>query len=159
TRPLSKIDGNGLVLSDGEFWLRQRRLVQPAFSTKRFDGYARATVDGTRRMLDRWSAGDSFDITEEMTHLTLDIIAKTLFGVDLGDRAPELGEAVRTISYSFVRETSSLVRLPDFVPTPANLKKRWAIKTLDTMIRGVIRQRRASGTDQGDLLSMLLLAV
>jgi cytochrome P450 len=55
TRPLSKIDGNGLVLSDGEFWLRQRRLVQPAFSTKRFDGYARVTVDGTRRMLDRWS--------------------------------------------------------------------------------------------------------
>jgi cytochrome P450 len=159
TRPLSKIDGNGLVLSDGDFWLRQRRLVQPAFNTKRFDGYAQATVDGTRRMLARWTGGTTFDIADEMTHLTLDIIGKTLFGVDLGDRAPELGEAVRVISRTFVGEAGNPLQLPDWLPTPAKRRKRRAIKTLDDLIRGIIRQRRASREDRGDLLSMLLLAV
>jgi cytochrome P450 len=159
TRPLSKIDGNGLVLSDGEFWLRQRRLVQPAFHTKRFDGYAQVTVSCTRAMLDRWTDGASFDVCDEMTHLTLDIIARTLFGVDLGDRAPQLGEAVRTISELFVREAANPFLLPDWIPTTHNRRKRSAIKTVDDMIRGIIRQRRASGQDHGDLLSMLLLAV
>ncbi len=55
-RPLAKIDGQGLVLSEGDLWLRQRRLVQPAFNPKRFEGYAHITVDFTRRMLNRWRA-------------------------------------------------------------------------------------------------------
>ncbi len=159
TEPLSRIDGNGLVLSDGDFWLRQRRLMQPAFNTRRFGGYAQATVDCTRRMLDRWTNGASFDIAEEMTQLTLDIIARTLFGVDLGDRAPEVSEAVRTISQTFVGEAANPLQLPDWVPTAGKRRKRRAIKTLDDLIRGIIRQRRASREDRGDLLSMLLLAV
>ncbi|MGD9723242.1 MAG: cytochrome P450 [Pirellulales bacterium] len=159
TGPLSKIDGNGLVLSDGDFWLRQRRLVQPAFNTRRFDGYAQVTVESTQRMLDRWRGGMQFDLADEMTHLTLDIIARTLFGVDLGPQAAELGEAVRVISQTFVRETANPIQVPDWLPTAGKRRKRWAIKTLDTMIRGVIRERRASRADRGDLLSMLLLAV
>ena len=71
------------MLSDGDFWLRQRRLVQPAFHTRRFDNYAQATVDCTHRMLDRWTAGQSMDIADEMTHLTLHIIGRTLFDIEL----------------------------------------------------------------------------
>jgi cytochrome P450 len=159
TRPLAKIDGNGLVLSDGDFWLRQRRLVQPAFSPKRFEGYAQSMVECTRRFLDRWPANATVNMADQMTHLTLDIIGHTLFGVDLGDRAPELGEAVRVISESFVREASNPIRLPGWIPTPNHRRQRRAIQTVDNLIRGIIRQRRASGEDHGDLLSMLLLAV
>jgi cytochrome P450 len=158
-RPLSKIDGKGLVLSDGDFWLRQRRLVQPAFSTKRFDRYAQVTVDGTQRMLERWTDETSFDMVDQMTRLTLDIIAKTLFGVELGEEAIALGEAVRTFSQSFVRDVANPFRLPDWVPTARNRRKRQAIQTVDDMVCGIIRDRRASGEDHGDLLSMLLLAV
>jgi cytochrome P450 len=159
TRGLAKIDGNGLVLSEGEFWLRQRRLVQPAFNTKRFDGYAQVTVDCTRRMLDRWSGGASLNIADEMTRLTLAIIAKTLFDVELADRAADLGDAVRVISETFVREAGNPFQPPDWLPLPGKRRKRRAINTLDEMIRGIIRQRRSSREDHGDLLSMLLLAV
>ncbi len=158
-RPLSKIDGNGLVLSDGPVWLRQRRLVQPAFSPKRFEGYAQMMVDGTQRMLRRWSDQPTFDMVDEMTRLTLEIIAKTLFDVELGDQTAKLGNAVRTFSQAFVREAGNPFRLPDWVPTAHNRRKREAIRTVDTLVRGFIRDRRASGKDQGDLLSMLLLAV
>jgi cytochrome P450 len=158
-RPLAKIDGQGLVLSEGELWRRQRRLLQPAFSTRRFDTYARTTVDYTARMLARWTAGTPFDAADAMTRLTLVIAAQTLYGVELSGKAARVGEAVRVISETFTREASNFVTLPDWLPLPAKRRKRWAIRTLDDMIRTIIRERRASGEDRGDLLSMLLLAV
>ncbi len=158
-RPLAKIDGQGLVLSEGDLWLRQRRLLQPAFSTKRFDGYARVTVEYTRRMLDRWTAGAALDIDDEMTRLTLEIIAKTLFGVEVSGRAARLGEAVRVISESYVREAGYPLHLPDWLPLPSKRRKRWAINTLNDLVWSIIRERRATADDRGDLLSMLLLAV
>jgi cytochrome P450 len=159
TQPLAKIDGNGLVLSEGDFWQRQRRLIQPAFASRRFGPYARATVDYTLRMLDGWSNGASLNIADAMTRLTLQIIAKTLFGVELAGQAERLSEAVRVIAETFVAEAGNPVHLPDWLPLPAKRRKRWAIRTLDELVRGIIRQRRASGEDLGDLLSMLLLAV
>ena len=159
TQPLAKIDGNGLVLSEGPFWQRQRRLMQPAFASRRFEPYANATVDYTLGMLEGWSNGTEVNIADEMTQLTLRIIAKTLFGVELAGQAERLGEAVRIISETFVAEAGHPIHLPDWLPLPAKRRKRWAIRTLDEMVRGIIRERRASGEDHGDLLSMLLLAV
>lgn len=158
-RPLAKLDGNGLVLSEGDFWLRQRRLVQPAFSTRQIAGYAEVTVEYTRRMLARWRGGTVLDVADEMTRLTLEIIAQTLFGVELSGRAAHLGEAVRVISEAYVREAGYPVHLPDWLPLPQKRRKRWAIRTLDEMIWSIIRERRATREDHGDLLSMLLLAV
>jgi cytochrome P450 len=157
--PLRKIDGNGLVLSEGDFWLRQRRLVQPAFATKRFDAYAQVTVEYTRRMLDGWQDGASLDVADAMTELTLEIIAKTLFDVELEGQASQFGEAVRVISAAVVAETGFPVHLPDWLPLAGKRRKRWAIRTLDEFVWNVIGQRRTSGDDRGDLLSMLLLAV
>ena len=157
--PLRKIDGNGLVLSEGDFWLRQRRLVQPAFATKRFDGYAQVTVEYTRRMLDGWHERASLDVADAMTELTLQIIAKTLFDVELEGQATQFGEAVRVISAAVVAETGFPVHLPDWLPLAGKRRKRWALRTLDEFVWSVIRQRRASGDDRGDLLSMLLMAV
>jgi cytochrome P450 len=157
--PLRAIDGNGLVLSEGDFWRRQRRLVTPAFATKRFDGYGRVTVDYTLRMLERWRAGTSFDVAEAMTRLTLEIIAKTLFDVEVEGEAARLGEAVRVVSRTFVEEAGYPLHLPDWLPVASKRRKRQAIRTLDELVWRVIRERRAAGDDRGDLLSMLLLAV
>ena len=158
-RPLAKVDGQGLVLSEGDLWLRQRRLMQPAFNPKRFEGYAHITVEYTRRMLDRWSTGAALDVAEEMTHLTLEIIAKTLFDVEVSEQTARLGQAVRVISEEYTREAGNPFQLPDWLPLPRQRRKRWAIDTLHGMIGDIIRARRGSREDHGDLLSMLLLAV
>lgn len=158
TTAFAKIDGNGLVVSEGDFWLRQRRLVQRVFHASRMRRYAEVMVEQTRRMLERWPTGE-VEICDAMTGLTLAIIAKTMFDLDLDGQAARLGEAVRVLSQVLVHEFSSPVVLPDWVPLPGKRRKRWALATLDELIWGAIRNRRASGEDKGDLLSMLLLAV
>src|SRR5205085_6336737 len=74
--------GNGLLNSEGEFWLRQRRLAQPAFHRDRIQQYGRAMIDHTRRMLGGWHDGERRDLVVEMMELTLKIAAKTLFDAE-----------------------------------------------------------------------------
>jgi len=160
TSVLRQWDGNGLVLSEGDFWRRQRRLVQPAFQPRRFAAYGAAMVAATQRLLDRWEeqAGKPVEIVQTMTGLTLEIIAKVLFDVDVSQDVRSLGEAVAILSDTAMHEMASPLRLPDFLPLPRKWRKRWAMRYLDQTIRRIIAQRRASGEDKGDLLSMLLLA-
>jgi cytochrome P450 len=158
-RVFRKIDGNGLINSEGDFWLRQRRLVQPAFQSRRMGRYAQVAVDYTQRRLDGWPSGPVVNLEDEMTHLTLEIIAKTLFDVELTGEAARLGEVVDVLRETIMREFVAVLSLPDWLPLPRKRRMRWAIQTLDGLIRDIIRQRRATGEDKGDLLSMLLLAV
>jgi cytochrome P450 len=160
TAVLRQWDGNGLVLSEGDFWRRQRRLVQPAFQPRRFAAYGTAMVAATRRLLDRWAeeAGKPVEIVQRMTGLTLEIIAKVLFDVDVSADVRCLGEAVAVLSDTAMHEMSTPLRLPDWLPLPGKRRKRWAMRYLDETIRRIIRERRASKEDKGDLLSMLLLA-
>jgi len=161
-RVLQQWDGNGLVLSEGDFWARQRRLLQPAFQVKRFGGYADAMVqksESVAQVWDRLPDGSVINVEEAMTGLTLEIIAKTFFGADLTAETDNLRKAVAILSETAVREMSGVVRLPDWTPLPRIRAKKWAMNYLDSTIRRVIAERRKTGEDQGDLLSMLLRAV
>jgi cytochrome P450 len=158
-RVFRKIDGDGLINSEGDFWLRQRRLIQKAFQHRRFGRHAAVTVERTRRRLDRWTAGTVINLDREMSELALDITGETLFGVDLRDKVAWLGEIAEVLRETFIREFLAAVPLPDWLPLPSKRRMRRAIRELDTFITGIIRDRRASGQDKGDLLSMLLLAV
>lgn len=157
---LRQVDGDGLVLTEGDLWLRQRRLLQPAFGPKRMGRYAEAIVERTTRFIDRWQPGQTVNMVDEMTHLTLEIIAKVFYDTELTGKAAQLGEAVRVLSQTFYDEVSYPIRLPDWLPIPSKRRKKWAIATLRGLIDDFIRDRRAQGSpDRGDLLSMLLLAV
>jgi cytochrome P450 len=171
-RVFRKIDGEGLINSEGDFWLKQRRLIQKAFHQRRFSRYADTMVERTRRRLDRWITSDpsplegergrgeeAINLDQEMSQLALEITGDTLFGVDLRDQASWLGETAEILRETFIREFLALVPLPDWLPLPSKRRMRRAIRTLDAFITGIIRDRRASGEDKGDLLSMLLLAV
>ena len=157
--------GNGLLLSEGDFWARQKRLMRPAFSPARFSTYGDMMVGQTEQLLEGWDArtrppgGLENEVGEAMTGLTLRIVAQTLFGVEKFENPDEFGHAVAILSEVALREIESLLHTPGWVPTAANRKKRSAIDLLDRTVRGFIRERRASGEDRGDLLSMLLLAV
>jgi cytochrome P450 len=159
TKVLSQFDGQGLAVSQGDFWLRQRRLVQPAFHARRMSRYADIAVEITRRRMERWPVGEVVDMEDEMTHLAIDVIATAMFDVEVGDQVDRLREAFAVFSETLFQEVSSPITLPDWLPLAAKRRKRWAIRTVRTTIDDIIRQRRASGEDKGDLLSMLLLAV
>jgi cytochrome P450 len=161
---LARWNGNSVLISEGDEWLRQRRMVQPAFNPRRFERYASCMVSRTRNRLDRWlktvetAGGIETEIGKEMTDLTLEIVAKTLFDAEITAEANDLGRAVAILSEIATKEMGSPWTLPDWLPLPEKRRKRWAMRRLDETVRRFIRERRASGADQGDLLSMLLLA-
>src|SRR5262249_13136468 len=158
-RVFRKIDGNGLINSEGDFWLRQRRLIQKAFHHRRLGRYAEKAVELTGRRLDRWTAGAALNLDREMSELALEIAGETLFGVDLREYAAWLGVTTEVLRETFIREFLAPLPLPDWLPLPSKRRMRRAIRELDQFITGIIRDRRALGEDKGDLLSMLLLAV
>lgn len=151
--------GNGLLTSEGSFWRRQRRLAQPAFHRQRIDAYGKVMVECAGRMVAGWRDGEIRDTHEDMERLTLEIVARTLFGVPLRSAEfEEVGEALATISRRFAGRGGVFFQVPEKIPTPGNLRMRRAIRRLNALIYGIIRDRRASGEDAGDLLSMLLAA-
>lgn len=155
TRPLV---GNGLLLSEGEFWLRQRRLAQPAFHKARIALYAETMAELAVEALDRWKDVAAVDIHAEMMQLTRSIVSRCLFGSDLepGD------EAIETIIDQLVNDFSNLtnapVLVPPFVPVRDIVRFYRDKARLDALIFRFIERRRRQGTDRGDLLHMLLTA-
>lgn len=150
--------GNGLLTSEGDFWLRQRRLAQPAFARAQVAQYVPTFVDHTRRMLSRWKGGAEYDILNEMMALTLGIASKTLFGADGEAHADNVRAALSVTQEEFVKRLVKPFQIPVWIPTPSNRRLMKAVRDLDLIVYDFIRQRRASGTVGHDLLSRLLAA-
>nr|MCU0514899.1 cytochrome P450 [Anaerolineae bacterium] len=157
-RVLSDYLGNGLLISDGDFWKRQRKLAQPAFHTRRIEAYAAIMVEYTQRLLAGWAADATRDLATDMMRLTLYIVAKTLFDADVAASSNRVGDALEILLHSVIEQSQKIIRLPEWLPTPARYRKQWSIATLDAVMMQVIEARRAAGEDRGDLLSMLMLA-
>jgi cytochrome P450 len=150
--------GKGLLTSEANFWLRQRRLIQPVFVRNRITQYGPAMVAATERVIGEWKQGESRDIHAEMMRLTLAVAAKTLFNAEVGADAQAVAQAMEVMQSHFLQRFNSLMPLPMWIPTPANLRARRAVKQLDAVLFRIIRERRESKADQGDLLSLLLHA-
>lgn len=154
--------GEGLLTSEGEVHLRQRRMMQPAFHRQRIAGYAATMVEYAARTGDRWQPGTQLDIAREMMRLTLGIAGKTLFDADVEGEADEIGNALSEAMTQFNRLTLPFAQLLERLPLPALRKFDQARARLDATIYRIIAERRQrfekSGEDRGDLLSMLLAA-
>ncbi|MDC0721443.1 cytochrome P450 [Nannocystis bainbridge] len=159
TRELSLVVGNGLLVSDGDFWRRQRRLAQPAFHRERIAAYGAIMVDHAERLASTWREGQVLDIHAAMMRLTLDIVADTLFSTGV-DRAiaETIGDALDVIMARFSDPTFAFLPWLADLPLAKNRRFREARTRIDGAIRGIVTARRASGRDEGDLLSMLLRA-
>jgi len=156
---LSYFLGNGLLTSEGTFWRRQRKLAQPAFHHKRIQTYAQIMVEYTTRLLKEWQPGQVRDINADMARLTLSVVAKSLFNADIEQDANQIGDALTVLlDVTNNRILSSIQVIPEWLPTPGNRMRRNAVETLDAIIMDMIQRRHASNEDQGDLLSMLMLA-
>ena len=158
-RILSPLVGDGLLTSEGDFWLRQRRLAQPAFHRARIAAYAETMLAYADEIMADWRVGTPRDIYEDMTRLTLSVVGKTLFDADLAHEAAPVGAALGTALRELNGQISGLeLLLPGWVPTPSRRRLQAAVRRLDGMVYRLIAERRASGQDRGDLLSALLHA-
>jgi cytochrome P450 len=155
--------GNGLITAaGGNDWLRQRRLVQPAFHRSRIAALATLITDATSGMLKQWDTyaheRQVFDIAEEMGNLTLQILSKALFNVDISAKTNKFGRAFSQAN-AFLIDYFYMPFPPLFVRTPHNRHFWLAVQTMDTIAYEIIQDRRLHQKDVGDLLSMLLNAV
>ncbi len=149
--------GEGLLLSEGELHRQQRKLMQPAFHSRRIESYAQFMVEHTQRVLADWRVGEERDLAAELMRLTLTIVGRTLLGVDISGDAPRIGELVTKMLHFADRTSRQLVQLPEWVPTAHRREVRQTVSELHGLMGRIITERRRSGTDHGDLLSMLLL--
>lgn len=157
-RTTRDVIGDGLLTSEDELHKRQRRLTQPAFHARRITAYAGVMVASTEAMLAGWQDGSKHEINTEMMKLTMQIVARTLFNVDISSEADEIGHAITFLIEAASERLSRPLHLPIWVPTPQNRQRRQQGHLLEEKIMQIINERRASGQDTGDLLSMLLLA-
>lgn len=153
--------GEGLVTSEGDFWLRQRRLAQPAFHRQRLAGMVDTMVSEIDRTLDEWQGvagrGEIVDLVPMMMDLTQRIIVRTMFSADLGAAGDVLKRTWPVVNER-IGETLWATRLEHSLPTPANRRFHRAVRELDAVVYSIIEERRRSAADQPDLLSMLLSA-
>jgi cytochrome P450 len=155
---LRPVLGDGLLLSEGDHWLRQRRLIQPAFHRQRIAAYGDVMAGYADRAMAAWTDGQLRDVHADMMAITQAIVAKTLFDADVSDAAWDVGRALHVLMEDFARRRTRLFELPAFVPTPGRRRTRRAAARLDRIVYDIIAARRASGEDRGDLLSLLLHA-
>jgi cytochrome P450 len=156
---LKALLGEGLLTNEGASWLRQRRLMQPAFHRKQLRTLSTLMTDATSAMLESWQGiaqrGEVLDVAQEMMRLTLRNVGLALLSRDLSNEMDRLGQAFasyRTLLMQFLYTPFP----PLGVPTPRNRRLQATIRELDTIIEGIISERRKQHTGTGDLLSILL---
>jgi cytochrome P450 len=153
--------GNGLLTSEDEFWLRQRRIAQPAFHRQRVAALAAVMADAAHDVAERWdafaSSGERVDVAEEMMRLTRAVVLRALLGADLGPYAAGIDEAWTVIN-EYIGESFWAVGFEDRLPTRRNRRFRAARDLLRRAVEHVIAERRRSPPERDDLLSMLMAA-
>jgi cytochrome P450 len=157
TRMLIPLLGKGLLTAEGDEWLRHRRLASPAFHRERVAGYGRTMSQYAEDAVETWRDGETVDLHDAMTALTLRIVARTLFDTDVTPRIEEVARLGTEIQdFYYLRFASLRFLIPTWLPTPGNRRLEQTIRRLDQVVYDIIRERRP-GEDRGDLLSMLLL--
>ncbi|THA85312.1 cytochrome P450 [Streptomyces sp. A0592] len=144
--------GNGLLTSQDEDYLRQRRLVQPLFTRRRVDGYAGAVTAETASVVAAWeeAVDGVVDVSDEMTHLALRAVARILFGTDVESTADVVARCFPVITDYVLRRGYSPANIPRHWPTPGNRRAAAAMDELYGACDQIIGQRRRAGADVRD---------
>ena len=148
--------GQGLLLSEGKPWRRQRRLVRPAFGAEQLHRYADVMSRVAEQVLTRWSHGQTFDLDEAMSHIALSVAIGSFFGAEAEDALPEITAHIQTARRFIIDRFHVLIRLPVSWPLPTNRTFRAAVRGLGEVIERFVHARRASGAHTEDLLGRLL---
>lgn len=152
-------NGNeGLLTIDGEKHRQQRRAVQPAFHKKRVEGYATIIEQYTQELLETWQPGDTVDMSRAMQELTLRIVSKCLFSIDLSHQLAALSDAFNGFIATSTSMVENLLNIRIDNPITGYGKRMAAMRQLDMLIYTLIAQRRDDEREHNDILSMLMEA-
>jgi cytochrome P450 len=153
--------GQGLLISEGDFWRRQRRLAQPAFQRARISEYSATMAESARRHIHDWRDDDERDLAGEMMALTLDVAVRTLFGTTLPAEAQQVGHSMTFLMRYQLGRMRSPVRIPESWPTPRNKRARRERGFLDSLVYRIIEDRQSQGNSnhRNDLLALLMSAM
>jgi cytochrome P450 len=159
---LGDLLGDGLLLSEGETWEKQRKLANPAFSMARLSGMADRITDHTESRLADWSEGDVVNVERVMTRTTLDVILDLMMGVELSEQRVEtIEEQLMPLGQRFEPDPLRFAA-PEWMPMPDDAEFDAAVETLDAMLDDIIavREETAGSGDDGpmDFLSVLIRA-
>ena len=149
--------GNGLTISEGDHWKRQRKLIAPAFHAQRIQNYADTMVEQTHNLIAEWQQSPQRDIQEDIVRLNTSIIGLTLFGEDVSNQSDYIREQLIALNTLFTQRAQQ-INVPRWLPTPHNRALDQAVAAVDAIVVPLIEKRQLSGEDKGDLLSMLLLS-
>jgi cytochrome P450 len=148
--------GNGLVTSEGDLWIRQRKRIQPAFSAESMKRYGAIMLREASELVSRWQHVSRVDVHRELLRVTLHIAARSFFGADIEAHAARFGRALVVALQDADTRGGTLPRLPLWLPTPHNLRFRTARQALDDVIADIVARRRKGAPDRDDLLQLLL---
>lgn len=155
-KSLKPIFGEGLLTSDKDFHMRQRRLIQPAFKKSHIIDYGQDMINITNEYLSTWKDGEERIITNDMMNITLGIICKTMFNMDFKKGYQIIGKPLETALTLAVKRMRSLKRMPLWVPTKHNRATKEAIRELDSVILDIIQKRRNDPVKHEDMLGILM---
>jgi len=158
---LKMLLGNGLLTSEGDFWMQQRRLIQPAFHREKLMSLTKRMtdcVDDLIAELDKKSGKGPVNMQKEMMAFALDIVARSLFSSDVKSFIDEVGENMDIANESAIDRIRNPFRPPQWMPVPSNIREKRAIAKLDAIVLRIIEQRRQSTESHADLLGMMMAA-
>ncbi len=152
--------GNGLPVSEGAFWRRQRRMIQPAFHHKRLMAMADLMVEAIDESLDRWESyaqsGEPMDVAQAFTHTTMNVLVRTMFGSELKAGEAETVGTELAYAIDFMLQGMVTNALPSWAPVPGRARYRQAIRAIDEVVFRVIERGRQEAGAGDNMLSMLL---
>lgn len=154
----ASVFGRGLLTSEGELHLLQRRLMQPAFHRDALRSYGEVMVARSLERARAWTRARDLDLHREMMGLTLEIAAKTMFGLERVAEAAQLSGAIETAQEVFRRRLTAAWPVPEWVPSPTNLKGWRSLDVMNALVLRILDERRAHPGGEHDLLSFLLEA-
>jgi cytochrome P450 len=157
---MRQLHGRSVMITEGETWQRQRRTLLPAFSLKRFDGYAREVTAAAAEAFAKLplDGATAVDVEHTMNMLAMDVILRTMFGSKVDEDTVQVEQAIRTLAAIGYAEMYLPFAIPTWAPLPRQALKRKALRLLDGVVRAQIRKRRATPHAGEDLLGMLLAA-
>ena len=152
--------GKGLLTSEGELWMQQRKLIQSVFHTKLIEQYSAVITDEVDQTLDKWQTQrDVIDVFDEMTQLTLKILARTLFNINIEDKTSQISRAFHVAVKEASDRMTNMLDMSSYLPSVHTFRFRNALRSLETLVYRLIEDRKTNSSSQTtDFLSLLVNA-